>query len=119
MTMVRSSLAPDGGKRLRRAPRPRRAPKEDAARPPREPGMRPAVGAAQPSARARARRLKARSTPLQQLDRDVLRAADEGDAHAGAGLPRLHGELDALRLQLRRRLVQPLHDQPEVVEALV
>jgi hypothetical protein len=49
---------------------------------------------------------------------DVLRAADEGDAHARADRRRLHRELGALLLQLGHRRVDAADLEPEMFEAL-
>src|SRR3569833_321565 len=56
---------------------------------------------------------------LEKLDRNALRAAQEADLDAGPRHVRLGREFDALRLQRGDHGVEVLHEQPEMVEALI
>src|SRR5271154_5807941 len=53
---------------------------------------------------------------VEDLDRDVLWAAQEGDADAGPHRGRLHGELGALALELSDRRVDALDPQADMLE---
>src|ERR1041384_491611 len=53
---------------------------------------------------------------IEDLDQHVLRAAHEGDAHAGADRLWLDGELGAFRLQFVADPVDIAHAQTEMIE---
>src|SRR5258708_34892718 len=56
---------------------------------------------------------------VDQLDRDPLRRAQEGNTHAGANRGGLPAELGALGLELGDDRIDAAHQEPEMIEALI
>src|SRR3954466_10607029 len=56
---------------------------------------------------------------IEQLDRDALGGAQEGNAHAGANRGGLAAELGALGLELGDDRIDAAHQQTEMIQALI
>src|SRR6201987_2559307 len=64
----------------------------------------------------RARRQISGGVAVQQLDVDILRAAEEGDPHTGPYRLRLDSEFGALFFELGDDSIDPIDAQPDMLE---